>query len=60
LSLANLRQVAGVLCFEPMRCRLSLCPQPSKVDACEVRLVEINHPLCLPMASLAERSQIPR
>jgi hypothetical protein len=23
LSLANLRQVAGVLCLEPMRCRLS-------------------------------------
>jgi len=34
-------------------------PQPSRVDARQVRLVEINRPLYLAVAYTAERSQIP-
>jgi hypothetical protein len=37
-----------------------ICPKPSMVGTCEIRLVEINRPLDLSVASLAERSQIPR
>jgi hypothetical protein len=37
-----------------------MCPQRSRVYAREVRLVEINRPLHLTVASLAERRQIPR
>jgi len=47
------------LVSRPSVVQLYMRPQPSRVDACEVRLVEINSPLDLSVACLAERSQVP-
>jgi len=53
-------QLRASLVLSPMIVGFDMCPQPSRVYAREVRLVEINRPLRLTGASLAERRQIPR
>lgn len=62
------RNVSRPLSQGTLHALFCLCPrivgfdagsQPVRVDACQVGLAEVDYPLNLVVASLAERSQIP-